>query len=67
MKTFFKLGFLAFVMSLSLSACDWFSSKTNKVTIDSNKIDSNLIDSNKIDTNQLDSTKINVDSVPQAK
>jgi hypothetical protein len=62
MKIFFKLGFLALALSLSLSACDFFSSKKNIASQDSIKIDSIAADSAERNEKLVDSTKKKADS-----
>jgi hypothetical protein len=67
MKNLFKLGFVAFTLSLSLTACDWFSSEKKATPADSVKIDSIKADSIQKATNAIDSIKTKVDSVQQTK
>ena len=63
MKNLFKIGFLAFTLSLSLTSCDFFSSTPKTQVIDSNNVDSNYRDSLKHDSNLVDSGKLKVDTV----
>ena len=62
MKNPFKLSIIALTLTLSLTACDFFSSKKSTSGIDSNKNDSLHIDSAKKSGNPTDSTRINADS-----
>jgi hypothetical protein len=62
MKNIFKLGFLAFAMAVSLTACNFFSSDPKKDLIDTTKIDTSLIDTTKIDTNKKELNQTNPDS-----
>ena len=62
MKKLFKLGCIAFALSLSLASCDFFGKTPKTPSIDSNQIDSGTIDSTKLDSQKTDSTKIKPDS-----
>lgn len=62
MKNVFKLGFLALAIAVSLTACDFFSSKPKPTDQDTTKTDTSKIDTSKINTQTLDTAKTNADS-----
>lgn len=53
MKNLFKLSFIAFALTISLSSCGLFGSKHQGEPADTLKTDTNTIDTTKIDTSTI--------------
>ena len=60
MKNVFRLGFLAFAMAISLTACDFFGNSKNPKA--STAPDTLAVDTTKIDTAKKELNKINPDT-----
>lgn len=67
MKSNLKIGFMAFVFALCLSACDFLSKPKTVSTEDSTEVDSLVIDSAKNDTTAKKLSDAKPDSVAKGK
>lgn len=59
MKNALKLGVLAIAIVITVSSCDYFSTKQKNNSVDTTKIDSVNVDTNKIDTSKINSNQKN--------